>query len=300
MHNKFIYLSLTCLYILSITGCQKKNPIDDDGISYDGINLYYNASDTKMATFLNDFTHRNMRYDADSCGEFPVGGGTGFAKNWETMAITFQNATKQVYREDKIEKIAWYLNIATQDDQGLIYNTPMTIEPAFSKAGNDPSGYCVPQGWPFPSWSHSVNNFLDYGNLHSVHTTEFNFNDVGHVQNENWHSTNGRFSIGKGREQTGYAYFSTDANIASGTSFKFYRDQIDTLLPFAHGIDTRFAPMIDMEISFDAVNLEDYGIYFKVSGDDTEYFAPQSVYASTPVKNLNTHVNVRQFIDMYL
>ena len=113
-----------------------------------------------MNTFLNDFTHRNMRYDSDSCGEFPVGGGTGFAKNWETMGITFQNSSQEVYREDKFNRIAQYLIGASQDDQGLIYNTPLTNEPALSEAGKDLTGYCIPQGWPFPSWRNSVVNLI--------------------------------------------------------------------------------------------------------------------------------------------
>ena len=58
-----------------------------------------------MTTFMNAFTHRNMRFDSDSCGEFPVAHGTGFAKNWEAIAVCFQNSVKQVYREDKFQKI---------------------------------------------------------------------------------------------------------------------------------------------------------------------------------------------------
>jgi hypothetical protein len=168
MKKKLLTLSLACLASLSLTQCQqnqKKDPFETDEVSYDGINLHYNSSDDDMNTFLNDFTHRNMRYDSDSCGEFTVTNGTGFAKNWESMGVTFQNAVKQVYREDKIAKIANYLTIATQDGQGMIYNTPMAFEPADSKASYDLTGYCVPQGWPFPSWVHSVSNILDYGNL---------------------------------------------------------------------------------------------------------------------------------------
>ena len=300
MKNNIKTALLLCLCVLPLNCCNKENPIDKDEITYDGINLHYNASDSNMTAFLNDFTHRNMRYDSESCGEFAVTNGTGFAKNWEAMAVTFQNAVKQVYREDKIAKIANYLTIATQDGQGMIYNTPMAFEPAFSKASYDLTGYCVPQGWPFPSWVHSVSNILDYGSLEATHTTEFNFNDVGNVQSQNWYSSNGNFEIGHGDHQTGYGYFSTEQSIGTGASFKFYRTHLDTLLPVCEGIDTRYAPMVDIEIGFTGKNVKDYGIYFKVAGDDTEYFAPQSEYASTPIENLNTSLYTRQFFDMYL
>ena len=303
MTKKLLTLGLACLASISLTSCSKKTQS-----SYDGINLHYISSDDKMTTFLNDFTHRNMRYDNDACGEFEVAHGTGFAKNWEAMAVTFQNSIKQVYREDKIEKIAEYLIQITQDDQGLIDNTPLVNEPAFSEADNHPSGFSVPQGWPFPCWQNSVNNFLDKGSLEAVHTTEFDFNDSGHPQSQEWHVNNGMFRVGNALgENTGYAEFettnaSTNQYLAAGTDFSFYRNKLDTLLPFMDGIDTRCAPMIDIEIAFDGSNsnIKDYNIIFKVAGDDNWYVAPQSVYASDPITYFDTAIHTRQFLDMYL
>lgn len=298
MNKKLMILSLACLASLSLTCCNqnnKKDPFETDEISYDGINLYYHSSDDKLNTFLNDFTHRNMRYDSDSCGEFPVGGGTGFAKNWETMAISFQNSSKEVYREDKFDRIAQYLIGASQDDQGLIYNTPLTNEPALSEAGRDLSGYCIPQGWPFPAWNNSVENFLDIGNLDAVHTCEFNFNDSEHPQSKKWHTNVGEYLI----DNRGYVALSS-GEVEANSSFMFYRDEIDTLLPYSHGIDTRYAPMVDIEIAFSGHKIKDYNIIFKIAGDDEWKRAPQSVYASTTIKNVNGSVHTRQFFDMYL
>ena len=300
MRKRIIKLSLVCLATITLSSCnnQKKNPIDNDEITYNGINLHYNSSDEDMNTFLNDFTHRNMRYDSDSCGEYPVAHGTGFAKNWEAMAVTFQNSIKQVYREDKIAKVAEYLIQIDQDDQGMIYNTPLVNEDPFSEAGYDDSGFSVPQGWPFPSWLNSVNNFFDKDNLEAVHTTEFNFNDAGHPQSQNWHAVNGNFAIG---DYTGYCDFSSaEGGLSSSTKFSFYRDHIDTLLPFAGGIDTRYSPMIDMEIEFTGTNVKDYNIIFKVQGDNSWHVAPQSIYASTPIEYINGGLHIRQFFDMYL
>ena len=298
MKNKNVILSLTCLLALTLTGCNKSsNPFDTGEITYDGINLHYNSSDKDMNTFLNDFTHRNMRYDSDSCGEYPVAHGTGFAKNWEAMAVAFQNSSKQVYREDKFEMIANYLIQITQDDQGLIDNTPLVNEDEYSEAGDDLSGYSVPQGWPFPSWQNSVDNYLDMGNLEAVHTTEFNFNDAGHPQSQDWHSENGEFHF---EDLSGYGHFSTDGDKSSSNPFSFYRDNLSTLLPYSGGVDTKYAPIIDMEIEYNATNIKDYNIIFKVEGDSTWHVAPQSVYASDPTKYVNGYVHARQFFDMYL
>ena len=299
MKYRFLNLALACLASVTLSSCKKNeyNPIDNDDITYDGINLHYNFSDADMTTFMNDFTHRNMRYDSDSCGEFPVAHGTGFAKNWEAMAVCFQNSIKQVYREDKIAKIADYLIQIDQDDQGMIYNTPLVNEQPFSEAGVDDSGYSVPQGWPFPSWLNSVNNYLDFGNLEAVHTTEFNFNDGGHPQSKSWHANSGEFYVG---DNTGYGHYASEENLTSNQTFEFYRDNLATLLPFSSGIDSRYSPMIDMEIEFQGKNIKDYNIIFKVEGDDSWHVAPQSVYASTPITNLNGYVHIRQFFDMYL
>ena len=299
MKTKLIRLALTCLASVTLSNCtnQKRNPIDHDEITYDGINLHYNCSDDDMTTFLNDFTHRNMRYDMDSCGEFPVAHGTGFAKNWEAMAVTFQNSIKQVYREDKIAKIADYLIQINQDDQGMIYNTPLVTEPSFSEAGKDETGFSVPQGWPFPSWLNSVNNFFDKDNLEAVYTTEFNFNDAGHEQSKDWQASNGTFAIG---DFTGYGEYASTKDLSSEKTFRYYRENIDTLLPFRNGIDTRCAPMVDISFAYTGTNIKDYNIIFKVAGDDTWYSAPQSVYASTPTIYMDGRVETRQFFDMYL
>lgn len=312
MKNKTLITALACLSAVSLTCCNKNkegkkpNPIDENTISFKGINLYYNASDDDMTTFLNDFTHRNMRYDSDACGEFPVTHGTGFAKNWESMAVTFQNASRDAYRDsrdegvNKIQRIANYLIQASQDDQGLIYNTPMTIEGPFSAAGKDSTGYCVPQGWPFPYWKMSTSNFLDEGMLEATHTTEFNFNSGWDEQSQGWKAENGTIQTPSlFVEPSGYADFSSAEGIAIGESFRFYRDELATLLPVSQGIDTRYAPMMDIDIAFTGQNIKDYNIIFKVEGDDSWHRIPQSAYASTPLTSFE-NVHVRQFIDMYL
>ena len=297
--KKIKYLTALYVFALALTCCNKPtkdNPIDSGEISYDGINLYYHSSDKGLNEFLNDFTHRNMRYDNHSVGKITVGGGTGFQKNWETMAISFQNSIAQVYNEDKFQKISNYLLETSQDDQGLIYNTPLVFERADSYASDDTyerTGYSVPQGWPFPFWELSVEN-VDYrAMLSKVHTIEFNFNGTASAASQNWIPVNGTFNV----DRSGYGKFASSGAV---NNYYFYRENLDQLLTGSHGIDTRYAPMIDMEIAYNGTNVADYNIIFKVEGDDSWHRAPQSLYASTPTKNVNGNVHVRQFIDMYL
>lgn len=304
--SRLIFLPVVS--VLSLTCCQKQSsspdPIDENKISYDGINLYFNSSDSEINEFLNDFTHRNMRYDEYSvCSNTSkrVGTGTGFQKNWEAMGVTFQNSVSQVYGEDKFNMISSYLlTNYDQDDLGLIYNTPLVFEPAGSYASEDlyeKCGYSVPQGWPFPYWEHTVENVEHRGDLQYVNTVEFNFNDAGDVTNKNWTAINGSMEV----KSTGYGEFSSAGNVSN---FIFHRSEIDVMLKDENnnprGIDTRYAPMIDMEIEYTGVNVKDYNIIFKVKGDDSWHRAPQSKYASTPNKNVNGYVHVRQFFDMYL
>ena len=304
MKNKHLVLTLSIASLLSLSGCKEviNGGESKDPIAYDGINLYFNTSDKELMNFMNDYTHRHMRYDDDSIGEVKVTGSTGFAKNWESMAVSFQNSCEQVYGDDRIANIADYLiNNSSQDSHGLIYNSPMTFEPAMSAAGDDASGYAVPQGWPFPNWQHSVSNYYDKGSFEAVNAIEFNFNDAGNYESQDWHASNGTFVMRDNLHdvQEGYGVFSSDENLSSNSSYMFYREDIDELLTNAHGIDTRYAPMIDMEIEFTGRNIKDYNIIFKVAGDNSWHRAPQSVYASTPINKLDS-VHVRQFFDMYL
>ena len=298
--KKVSYITALCIAVLSISACSsqksvKPNPIDTGDISYDGINLYFNSSSDGMNEFLNDFTHRNMRYDEYSVGKLKVGDGTGFQKNWETMATSFQNSIAQVYGEDKFQRIANYLLSVDQDDLGLIYNTPLEFEKPDSYASDDAyevCGYSVPQGWPFPYWEITIENAQNRAKLDYVHTIEFNFNNTRDAASQNWNAINGTFDI-----SGGYGNFSSNQHVSN---FMFFREDIDKLLTEPHGIDSKYAAMIDMEISYTGNNVQDYNIIFKVAGDDNWHRAPQSLYSSIPTKNVNGNVHVRQFFDMYL
>ena len=291
-------LSLISLSAMALSSC---SAVEHDESTkrggYEGINLHYRTGEAKMNDFLNDFTHRNMRYDSDSVGEFKVTGGTGFAKNWETMAVAFQNSSAQVYREDKIANIATYLLNADQDDMGLIYNTNLVYESYLSEQGGSETTFSVPQGWPFPIWKNAVENYADYGLLEASYFTTFEFNDGYDPQCASWVGENGDFhSPDHDDEIVGYATFSCEGE----SSFLFHKDDLDELLPYRGGIDTRCAPMVEVDIEFAAENLDDYSLIFKVEGDDSWHKAPQKVYSSIRDENKNGYHRYRRYFDMYL
>ena len=177
---------IVCSLLAALPACSASAPI-----VYDGLELHYQSSDASLADFLNDYAHRNLRYDDYAVGSFTVGSGTGFAKNWETMSLTWHNSGGTVLGEDKTVRILNYLNAIDQDDLGMIYNTSNSREAASVEAGE--AG--IPQGWPFPYWKYSVGNLNEFGYLSAVGSTSFEFNSRYDEQSQNWKAEGGTFEI---------------------------------------------------------------------------------------------------------
>ncbi|MBQ7373430.1 MAG: hypothetical protein IJW64_02555 [Clostridia bacterium] len=68
LYKKIIPLTLAIATLMG-TACSKKAKIE----VYDGYELHYQATDGDLANFLNNFAHRNLRYDDYSAGKFAVG-----------------------------------------------------------------------------------------------------------------------------------------------------------------------------------------------------------------------------------
>ena len=88
----------------SSSGGKIDNDVTDAEV-YNGLELHYQSSSGKLADFLNDFSHRNLRYDEYALGRTTVGGGTGYFKNWETMSLTWHNSSAAALGEDKVNKL---------------------------------------------------------------------------------------------------------------------------------------------------------------------------------------------------
>lgn len=254
---------------------------------YEGDVVHYSSSDAGLANFLNDFTHRNLRFDEESIADpsMSLGTGTGFAKNWETMSLVWHNSKGNVLGDNKLETIKDFLRTITQDGYGMIYNTHNTYMPGTSVAGDG-----ISQGWPFPTYANS-------GGRCSVY--EFNYASEA----DNWDAgAGGTFSVGT----NGYATFAYTAPAADG-AFRLVNENVTTVSN-ENGIEAKHAPIVEIELSYTDANhavgsgtdVEDVSVIWQTeAGGDTWYSAPQSEYATTPLE-LSYSFSSRMFFSMYL
>lgn len=266
--------------VCSLSGC------GGTPAAYAGDVVHYSSSDAGLANFLNDFTRRNLRFDEESIADptMTLGSGTGFAKNWETMSLVWHNATGKVLGEDKLERIKQFLRTITQDGQGMIYNSHNNLMGGRSQAGEG-----ISQGWPFPT----------HGNSGGRNTAfEFNYESEG----SNWATVSGgTFTVGT----DGYGRFAYKAPEA-GSAFRLVNEKVST--PNAGGIDTKHAPIVEIELSYVDANhaigsgtdVADVSLIFQTeAGGNTWFRAPQSLYATTPV-DLGYALSERMYFSMYL
>lgn len=286
MMKKIIAFSLA-LNICLLTACSDNTETE----VYQQQELHYQTSDEAMEAFLNDFAHRNLRYDELATGKFAVTDGTGFAKNWEAMGITWHNASASALGEDKIAKIYRHLSNIDQDDLGMIYNTHNSFEDAFVESMEA----AVPQGWPFPTWYNSSEDQLSFGADYSVGTTVFEFNDTDDWQSDKWVVENGTFAV---NEETGYADFASN-KLNKGQTFRFYRTDISELERFG-GIGSEYAPFVEIAMHFTSRNLDDYYVIWKTKeGGDTWYSVPHNYIATTENTSFDNYSD-RTYLEMYL
>ncbi len=278
---------IVCSLLAALPACSTSAPI-----VYDGLELHYQSSDASLADFLNDYAHRNLRYDDYAVGSFTVGSGTGFAKNWETMSLTWHNSGGTVLGEDKTVRILNYLNAIDQDDLGMIYNTSNSREAASVEAGE--AG--IPQGWPFPYWKYSVGNLNEFGYLSAVGSTSFEFNSRYDEQSQNWKAEGGTFEIDP---ITCYANFSS-GTLGVDDTFRFYKDDLDELLPRYGGINTVYSPVLELALDFNSNNLKDYYIIWKTQEGGDEWFRVSHNELVTTQKTYFDSYSDRCYLSMYL
>ena len=292
MKNKFfkrvapIFLAIIAL---ASSSCGKYNAKIE---VYDGYELHYQSNDSTLAYFLNDFAHRNLRYDDYATGQFAVGNGTGFAKNWETMGLAWHNSAGTTLGEDKMVKIFDFLTSIDQDGLGMIYNTHNSREDALMEIAG---GAAVPQGWPFPSFWESTNDPSQFGKLRSLGSTSFEFNRLKAWQSDKWVVEGGSFEISG---EDGYAYFST-ATLSADEPFRFYRTDIEEL-ERAGGVMSEYSPFIELALDFKAFNAEDYYVIWKTKDGGDEWFSvPHNLVVTTENYSFTNYTD-RCYLEMYL
>lgn len=266
-----------------------------DAVVYDGLELHYQSSDEKLADFLNDFSHRNLRYDDYALGNTTVGGGTGYFKNWETMSLTWHNSTAAALGEDKAAKLYDALTSqstgSNQDGLGMIYNTGNGRESADIEAG----AAGIPQGWPFPYWKYSVDDPMTEFNDLSVHgSTTFEFNDTTSKQNQGWTAKNGSFKVNTSSYVADFA-----SNCDVGEYFEFYKADMGSMLIKHGGINTKYSPFLEIDMKLNtATNVEDYYIVWQTAEGGDKWYEVAHNELVTKRKNMYSGYTDRCYIDM--
>lgn len=283
MKKKIItfFLVFSLAFGLVASGCGKKE-------DYAGNVVHYASSDQKLADFLNDFTHRNLRYDDYSIADpsMQLGNGTGFAKNWETMSLVWHNCAGTALGNDKLSLLRKFLSSITQDDYGMIYNSHNNF-----LIGSSVEGDGIPQGWPFPTSKNSGGR-----------ATSFEFNYSSEAQK--WQTSAGSaFSV----SSDGYGRFTYSAPAADGV-YRMTYENIAAVTTGSDGIDTKHAPFVEIDLRYvdrngaigTATDVADiYLVWQTESGGDTWFEAAQSDYTTSPV-SLTYAYAARSYWPMYL
>lgn len=289
--KKILPLALAAA-MLGLTACGGEK--ETELIVYDQYELHYQSSDGALADFLNDFAHRNLRYDEYAVGQFAVGDGTGFAKNWETMGLAWHNSSGTALGENKLGKIYDHLTSIDQDGLGMIYNTHNSREGSFMEIAG---GAAVPQGWPFPSWWESTNDPTQFGKLRSLGSTAFEFNkDASRAwQSDKWVAEGGYFEVDP---STGYGNFKT-STLAADEAFRFYRTDIAEL-ERAGGVLSECSPFVELALDFKGYNMDDYYLIWKTKeGGDQWYSVAHNFVATTANEGFGNYTD-RCYLEMYL
>ena len=283
---------LLAVITLTAASCDNFKTKDAEIVEYDQYELHYQATDGALADFLNDFSHRNLRYDDYATGMFAVGDGTGFAKNWETMGLAWHNSAGTALGENKMAKIYTHLASIDQDGLGMIYNTHNSRESSFSEIAG---GAAVPQGWPFPSWYESVDDPIMFGKLKAQGTTAFEFNKLRAWQSDKWVAEGGTFEIDG---ETGYAHFATDT-LGPNETFRFYRTDI-TELERAGGVMSEYSPFIELALDFKGYNMDDYYVIWQTAEGGDQWYSIAHNYVATTINDSFSNYTDRCYLEMYL
>ena len=99
-------------------------------------------------------------------------------------------------------------------------------------------------------------------------STSFEFNSRYDEQSQNWKAEGGTFEIDP---ITCYANFSS-GTLGVDDTFRFYKDDLDELLPRYGGINTVYSPVLELALDFNSSNLKDYYIIWKTQEGGDEWF----------------------------
>lgn len=274
-YNKIVALSLLVLMLFSIISCDKKTVILNSDYTYtkesDNL-LKFSSSDKEFDAFINDYFRRHSGATADE-NVYPQELGTSsfFAKEWESMALSWFDNSTASFTNDRSNYIKGWLSNITQDKFGYIWNGIEQLEiPTEDKAGQ-----MFMQGWPFPF----------YGNPGPSIKAGWSFNS----DNGDW-KTSKPSKLEKG-------FLTVAANNDSKIIFTS---------PFL-GISPYYMPFIELDLSLVDTqsfgmdsNIEDIYVEWQYKDSGVTYSASQKELSTRPVSPIPAVYRQRIYLAMYL
>ncbi len=243
--------------------------------------LYYtNSDDADLNLFMNDFFHRNMRYDEDSLagwGEDAVlgavtGAGSYFGKEWEALALTFFDSSADVYNTDRLQTVRDWLTGQPIDKFGYVWNGADRFEPGRN------TEQMFKQGWPFPDYT---------WNTGSLPGWEFNADG----DSESWTNNGAASSVANG-------FYSASAVNADSLEFVWPEDKVvlSDLTPF---VEVDLSLLDTATYGQEEMSVGDIQIWFKNSTSEEWYIATMADYCTRPAEEISPNFRQNMYFDMY-
>jgi hypothetical protein len=114
--------------------------------------MKFSSADQTFNAFINEFTRRHLRYDEYSIGAPVVGQAAAFAKEWESIALSWFDVSSKVLAVDRNKAMKNYISKIPQDKYGYVWCGFDELEDTV----NAKPGATFKQGWPFPDYQHSL------------------------------------------------------------------------------------------------------------------------------------------------
>ncbi len=290
--KKFIKTGAAVLALvttLTFASCSSE-VVDTPRKDYDGDILHISSNDYDFDDAFNELNHRLLRYDDMSVGNIFLPEGVSFNMGWQTMGLVWHNADA-LDGSEKIKAVYdRFLSHRTLDDYGYVYDMDMhRTDSKTVQAG-------IPQGWPFPTWQHAMEDLVDGDPETDAYFRTFEFNKRNDDTSKNWTAENGTFAV----RNAGVALVGTDESIAAGESFKVYRDGLSDILPRKGGIHGDHAAFIEIDMDFKSENLDDVYLIWKTEAGGDEWFkAAAKDYVTIYNDDYETY-GARTYWPMYL
>lgn len=274
MKNRMISLFLFVVMIASISACNAKTIGSSSNYTYEKETdnlLKFSSSDKEFDKFINDYFRRNVGATAEeNVYQQELGQSSFFAKEWESMALSWFDNSKTAFANDRSNYLKGWLSNITQDKFGYVWSGIEQLE----TPTEDKAGQMFMQGWPFPF----------YGNPGPSIKCGWSFNsDIG-----GWTT-------------------SVPSKLAQGfLTTKFENENEITFTSPYMGVSPYYMPFIELDLSLidnnsfgvDS-NIEDIYVQWQFKDSKTTYIASQKELNTRPINPIPANLRQRMYLAMY-